>query len=149
MLTIRLFSVISKTLIRRVTTWTLTKRMERKLDGNCTRMLWAVLNKSWRQHPTKQLLYRHLLPILRTIQIRWAGHCWSSKGKLISDVLLWTPSHRRVRVGRPARTFLQQLCTDTGCCMEDLLRVIDYRDEWQERVREICARDTPWWWWWW
>ena len=35
------------------TTWTLTKRMEKRLDGNYTRMLRAVLNKSWRQHPPK------------------------------------------------------------------------------------------------
>ena len=49
------------------TTSMLTKRMERKLDGNCTRMLQAVLNKSWRQHPTKQQLYRHLSPISKTI----------------------------------------------------------------------------------
>ena len=27
--------------------WTLTKRMEKKLDENCTRMLQVVLNKSW------------------------------------------------------------------------------------------------------
>ena len=27
------------------TTWTLTKRLEKKLDGNYTRMLWAILNK--------------------------------------------------------------------------------------------------------
>ena len=30
------------------TTWTQTKRMEKKLDGNYTRMLQAILNKSWR-----------------------------------------------------------------------------------------------------
>ena len=35
------------------TTWTQIKRMEKKLDGNYTRMLIAILNKSWRQHPTK------------------------------------------------------------------------------------------------
>ena len=38
------------------TTWTLTKRLKKKLDGNYTRMLRAmlraILNKSWRQHPT-------------------------------------------------------------------------------------------------
>ena len=28
------------------TTWMLTKRLEKKLDGNYTRMLWAILNKS-------------------------------------------------------------------------------------------------------
>ena len=39
------------------TTWTLTKRLEKKLDGNYTRMLRAILNKSWRQHPTKHQLY--------------------------------------------------------------------------------------------
>ena len=38
------------------TTWTLTKRMEKMLDGNYTRMLQAILNKSRRQHPTKQQL---------------------------------------------------------------------------------------------
>ena len=29
------------------TTWTLTKRLKKKLDGNYTRMLRAILNKSW------------------------------------------------------------------------------------------------------
>ena len=29
------------------TTWTLTKWLEKKLDGNYTRMLRAILNKSW------------------------------------------------------------------------------------------------------
>ena len=33
------------------TTWTLTKRLEKKLDGNYTWLLRAILNKSWRQHP--------------------------------------------------------------------------------------------------
>ena len=52
------------------TTWTLTKRLENKLDGSCTRMLRAALNKSWRQHPTKKQLYRHLPPITQTIRER-------------------------------------------------------------------------------
>ena len=42
------------------TTWMLTKRLEKKLDGNYTRMLLSILNKSWRQHPTKLQLYSHL-----------------------------------------------------------------------------------------
>ena len=60
------------------TTWTLTKRLEKKLDGNYTRMLRAILNKSWRQHPTRHQLYGHLSPITKTIQVRrtrHAGHC--------------------------------------------------------------------------
>ena len=77
------------------TTWTLTKRLEKKLDGNYTRMLRAILNKSWRQHPTRHQLYGHLPPpITKTIQVkqtRHAGHCWRSRDELISDVLLLTP----------------------------------------------------------
>ena len=49
------------------TTWTLTKQLEKKLDGNYTRMLRAILNKSWRQHPTKPQLYGHLPPISKTM----------------------------------------------------------------------------------
>ena len=51
------------------TTWTLTKRLEKKLEGNYTRMLRAILNKSWRQHPTRHQLYSHLPPITKTIQL--------------------------------------------------------------------------------
>ena len=52
------------------TTWTLKKCIEKKLGGSCTRMLWAILNKSCMQHPTKQQLYGHLTPISKPIQIR-------------------------------------------------------------------------------
>ena len=55
-------------LLNGFTTWTLTKRMEKKLDGNYTRMLQAILNKSWKQHPTKPQLYEYLPPISKTIQ---------------------------------------------------------------------------------
>ena len=50
-------AVVMSILLYGCTTWTLTKRKEKKLDSNYTRMLWAILNKSWRQHPTKQQLY--------------------------------------------------------------------------------------------
>ena len=45
------------------TIWTQTKRIEKILDGNCTRMLRAILDKSWKQHPTKLQLYGHIPPI--------------------------------------------------------------------------------------
>ena len=81
-------------LLYECTIWTLTKQLEKKLDGNNTRMLRPILNKSWRQHPTRNQLYGHLTPITKAIQVRrtrHAGHCWRSRDELISDVLLWTP----------------------------------------------------------
>ena len=134
------------------TTWTLTKRLEKKLDGNYTRILQAILNKPWRQHPTRHQLYGHLPPITKTIQVRrtrHAGHCWRSRDELISDVLLWTPTHGRWKAGWPAWTYIQQLCEKTGCCPEDLPRAMNDREKWRERVRDIRATSTTWWWWWW
>ena len=49
------------------TTWTLAKRLEKKLDGNYTRMLREILNKSWRQHPTRHQQYGHLPPPSRKL----------------------------------------------------------------------------------
>ena len=133
------------------TTWTLTKREEKKLDDNYTRVLRAILNKSWRQHPTRHQLYDHLPPITKTIQARrtrHVGHCWRIKDELISDVLLWTPTYGGAKAGRPAWTYRQQLCEDTGCSPEDLPEPMNDREKWRERVRDIRACSTTWWWWW-
>ena len=81
-------------------------------------------------------------------RVRWtrhAGHCWRIKDELKRDVLQWTPSHGRAKVGRLARTDIQHLCVDTGCSQEDLLGAMDDRDRWWERVKEICASNTTWW----
>ena len=66
------------------------------LDGNYTRML-PAMNKSHKQHTSKQPMYGHLPSIPKTIQIkqtRHARHCWWNKDEIIIDLLLWTPSHR-------------------------------------------------------
>ena len=86
------------------TTWTLTKRMEKRLDGNYTKMLQAILNKPWKQLPTKiaavQLLTFHLKKIIHIKRTGQAGQCWRNKDKLISDVLLWTFTHGHASIGR-------------------------------------------------
>ena len=138
-------AVVVSILLYGCTTWTLTKRIEKKLDGNYTRMFRAILNKFWRQHPTKHQLYGHLSPITKTIKvrrIRHAGHCWRNRDELISDVLLWTPSYGRAKAGRPGRNYIQQLCEDTGYSPEDLSEAMNYREEWRERVRDIHAGGT-------
>ena len=93
-------AAVTSILLHGCTTWTLTKRLEKKQDGNYTRMLRAILNKSWRQHSSRHQLYGHLPPITKTIQVRrtrHAGHCWRSRNELIRDVLLWTPTYGRAK----------------------------------------------------
>ena len=122
------------------TTWTLTKRLETQLHKNAG-------NKSWRQHPTTHQLYGYLLPITKTIKVRWtrhAGHYWRSRDELISELLLWTPTYGWAKAGRPARTYIHQLCEDSGCSPEDLPEAMNVREKCRERVS-----GTTWWWWWW
>ena len=66
----------------------------------------------------------------KTIQVRratHAGHSWRSRDEIISDVLLWTPSHGRAKAGRLARTYIQQLSEDTECSPEDLPEAMNDR----------------------
>ena len=94
-------AVVVSILLYGCTTWTLTKRLEKKLDGNYTRMLRAILNKSWWQHPTRHQLYGHLPPIMRQTRRTllekqgWARkwctpmdpHIWPSKSRTTSSNL--------------------------------------------------------------
>ena len=102
-------AAIASILLYGCTTWTLTKRMEKKFNGNYIRMLRVVSSKSWKQHLTKQQLYGHLPPITKTIQVkrtRYTGHSWISKDEIISNILLWTPSYGRAKAGWPGRTYI-------------------------------------------
>ena len=113
-------------------------------------MLRAILNKSWWQHPTKHQLYDHMPPITKTIQVRrtrHAGHHRMSRDEPISDVLLWTPTYGRAKAGRPTRTYIQQLCDDTGCSPEDLPKAMNDKEKWRESVGDICASNMTSWWW--
>ena len=89
----------------------------------------------------------------RSVLAEWHDDDWFRRKlilyELIRDVLLWIPTHGRAKAGRPARTYIQQLCEDTGCCPEDLPRAMNDREEWRERVRDIRATNAIWWWWWW
>ena len=76
----------------------------------------------------------------------YAGHCWRSRDELISDILLWTPSHGHAKAGGPPRTYIQQLCADTGCSPEDQPEAMDDREGWRERIRDIRADSATWWW---
>ena len=48
-------------------------------------MLLAILNKSWKQHPTKQQFYGHLPPILQAIEDEL--HMMVTAGEIMTN--LW------------------------------------------------------------
>ena len=82
--------------------------------------------------------------------ILYLSSCVPCLDELTSDILLWTSTHRCASIGRPARTYLHQLCVDTECSLKDFLGMMGDRDGWRERererVKEICAVSMTWWW---
>ena len=120
------------------------RQLHKNAASNIEQVLEATPHK-------KHQLYGHLPPITKTIQVRRTrhpGHCWRSSDELISDVILWTPTYGQAKAGRPARTYIQQLCEDTECSPEDLPEAMNDREKWREKVRDIYAGGTIWWWLW-
>ena len=52
------------------------------------------------------------------------------------------PTYGQAKAGRPARTYIQQLCEDTECNPEDLPGAMNNREKWREMVRDIRAGGT-------
>ena len=136
-------ATVESVLVYGSTSWTLTKSLEQTLDGAYTRMLRAVLNISWKQHPTKKQLYGNLPPIsvsIREKRLRFAGHCFRNKDELASDLILWQPLHGNRTRGRPSKTYIDQLADDNGCEIEDLPTLMADRERWKEIVNTCRAR---------
>ena len=77
------------------------------------------------------------------LSILFVDESWRSRDNRISDVL-WTPSHGRANAGRAARTYIQQLCEDTGCSPGDPPEAMNDRERWRERMRDIRTDSTRW-----
>ena len=83
--------------------------------------------------------------------VEWQLYTYLDKqGRTHKWCTLMDPTHGHAKAGRPARTYIQQLCEDTGCCPEDLPEAMNDREKWRERVRYIRATSTQSWSWsWW
>ena len=97
------------------TTWTLTKRLKKKLDGNYTIMLRAILNKSWRQHPQDTNYTATCLPSRKLYKLDepdtqdTAGEARTNSSVMYS----YGPPHMAKQ--KKDDQLEQQLCEDTGC----------------------------------
>ena len=117
----------------------------RQLHKNTASNIEQVLEAT----PHKQQLYGHLPPITKTIQVgrtRHTGHCWRSRGELISG-----PLHMAERKqGNQLEPTYSSSVRIRGCSPEDLPEVMNDRESWRKKVKDIRADDTMWWWgWWW
>lgn len=123
--------------------WTMTKEMERKINGTYTRLLRHVLNVSWRQHLTNRELYGNLPKLTDTIchrRVMFSGHCYRSSNEVVHQLLLWEPAHGKRSRGRPAKTYIEQLEEDTGIPREGIGRNMKDREQWKVIVKNVRPR---------
>ena len=97
-------------------------------------------------HSILQYPYPHIAAVcmFELVVLLLLGHIWGP----IGVHHLWARPGR-AKAGQPARTYIQQLCEDTGCSPEDLPEAMNDREKRREKVRDIRAGGTTWWWWWW
>ena len=53
----------------------------------------------------------------------------------VSDILWWTPIHKRTSVGQPTETYINQLCAN----IENLAKAMVDKDGWWMNVKGICS----------
>ena len=139
-------AAIESILIYGAECWTLTKKLENKLNGTYTRMLRRVQNVSWKQHLPNTVLYRGVPPLTDTIKerrLKFIGHCWRGKNEIVHKLLLWEPIHGKRSRGRPHRNYVAQLVEDTNLDKEHLRRVMEDREEWRSMVHDwVRVRST-------
>ena len=107
--------------------WTLTKAMEKSLDGTYTRMLRRALNMHWSDRVTNVTLYGGLPKLSNKVaarRLRLAGHCLRHPDLGAHRLILWEPTHGHRCRGRPATTYVNQLKRDSGASTTGELSVM-------------------------
>ena len=132
-------TIIEPILLYGSETWTLSKKMEARLDGTYTRLLMRVQNLSWKSHPSKKEIYGDLpsiSSILKARRVQFAGHCFRAEGEIISSLLLWKPStHTRSR----KLSYPDVIARDAGINRQDLGTVMQDREAWRMCVDSIIS----------
>ena len=121
-------------------TWTLYKKMEKRLDGTYTRLLMKAQNLSWKHHPSLSQIYGNLPRVSSLIQSRraqFAGHCLRAENEVISSLLLWNPVSNQPR-GRTL-SFPDVISRDAGIRKQDLGAAMKDREVWHSIVNSVIS----------
>ena len=121
-------------------TWTLSRKLEKRLDGTYTRLLRRAQNLSWKSHPSISQIYDKLPRVSSLVKYRrvqFAGHCFRADAEVISSLLLWRPSYGKSR--RRKLSFPDVISRDTGFSTEDLRTAMRDRNVWSDIVQSMVA----------
>ena len=122
-------------------TWTLTKTLLKQIDGTYTRILRMILNVHWSQKVTNEIQYGAIEKISTKIRrrfLKFAGHCLCRDDEVVSDLVLWEPTHGTRRRGRPPESYIRNLERETGIPASEMRVAMMNRAVW----RTFTVRET-------
>ena len=142
----RLFiATVESVLLYGSETWTLTKTLEKQLNGCYTRMLRLAMNVSGKDHITNVELYGSLKPIATKIQerrMRLAGHCIRHTEEIANKLVLWEPLEGTRNRGVQSTTYIDTLLRDAGVeTTSELRSLMEDRKEWKSIVASAGRPD--------
>ena len=134
---VRLFiATVESVLLYGSEAWTINKSLEKKIDGCYTRMLRMCLGVSWKQKLTNEQLYQELSKITCKIaerRMKLAGHCIRHPELSASSLVLWEPTEGTASPGRPAVTYVDNLCRDLDVeDVDEIKTAMNDRAQWRE-----------------
>ena len=131
-------SVVEPILLYGSETWTLSAKLEKRLDGTYTNLLRRVRCLSWKAHNTLAEIYgslNRISDVLRQRRLEYAGHCQRADKEVISSLLLWKPSGK---VQSRRLTYVDTIIRDSGVPLENLKQAMADRDAWRR-----ISQNTP------
>ena len=146
-------ATIESILLYNATTWTMTKGLEKSLDGAYTKLLRYALNISWKDHVKNVDLYGKLSRVsvrLRERRMTFAGHCWrcdQSANQPIHELLFWSVPDGVQKPGNWT-TYVKVLLEDFGGekvvkknqagAVLQIQKALENRLEWKKIVKSVC-----------
>ena len=113
-------------------TWTMSKQLEKRLDGTYTRLFMRVQNIKWKQRFTLRQIYRNLPKVSDSVRMRrnhFAGHCLRPREETISDLLFWSLTHEKR--GKKPLIYPETLVRDKDTDVFDLVNIMENRKLWK------------------
>ena len=129
-------------------TWTLTKALEKRLDGTYTKLLRYITGTPWQTHVPNEVLYQGMKKIsvvIRERRLRFFGHCVRAVNQPVSSLVLWRPQHVKFKRGGGARkTYIKQVTYDVAVALEMQRRaaagdLVDFRERYmvEDSIKDI------------
>ena len=142
---VRLFvATVESVLLYGCETWTITRAMEKRIDGCYTNMLRMIQGVRWDQKLTNKQLYQELPPVTSKIterRLKLAGHCIRHPELSASSLVLWQPTRGTASVGKPAYTYVDNLYRDLGVEeVSEIRTAMHDRKQWRELSGKVRAR---------